>query len=189
MNALKHGIIWNVESKSYKERYGTIIKLLIIDVDGTLTDGSIIYDDMHNEIKKFCTRDGAGFFAAKEAGIQTMVLTGRECKAVTRRMQEMKVDFLFQDIKDKASFLKEFCSKYGYKKEDLGYIGDELNDLSAMILCGFVGCPADSCPEVIAIANYVSKKKGGDGAVRDVIEYLLREAGSWDNIVAKIYNL
>lgn len=118
-----------------------------------------------------------------------MVLTGRECKATSRRMEEMKVDFLFQNIKNKAKFLKVFCMENGFKKEDMGYIGDDLNDLSAMSLCEFVGCPSDSCREVLAIADYVSGKKGGDGAVRDIIEYYLRERGLWDKIVSDIYGI
>lgn len=163
------------------------MKLLVIDVDGTLTDGSVIYDDNGNESKKFCVRDGAGFFAAKAAGIKIMILTGRECKATTRRMDEMKVDFLFQNIKDKGIFLKKFCMEKNFNKEDIGYIGDDVNDLSAMSLCGFIGCPADSCQEVLTVADYVSKKKGGDGAVRDIIEFYLRGQEIWSKIISDIY--
>lgn len=165
------------------------MKLIVIDVDGTMTDGLVIYDDNGNELKKFCVRDGAGFFAAKAAGIKIMVLTGRECRATARRMEEMKVDFLYQNIKDKANFLKEFCAEKGFNKEDIGYIGDDVNDLSAMSLCGFVGCPADSCREVFAVADYVSRKKGGEGVVRDIIEYYLGGQGMWNKIVSDIYGI
>lgn len=165
------------------------MKLIVIDVDGTLTDGSVIYDDKGNEVKKFSVKDAAGFFAAKTAGIKTMVLTGRECKATTRRMKEMKVDFLFQNIKDKEKFLKDFCNKNDLTEEDVGYIGDDLNDLSAMSLCRFVGCPADSCQEVLAVADFVSKKKGGDGVVRDIIEYYLRDQGIWNKVITCIYGI
>ena len=92
------------------------IKYLIIDVDGTMTDAGIYYDDHGNELKKFCTRDAAGFFAAKQAGIKIMVLTGRECQAVTRRMTELKVDFLYQNIKEKASFLQKFIAENKIRK-------------------------------------------------------------------------
>lgn len=152
-----------------------------------MTDGSIIYDDAGHEIKKFSTRDGAGFFAAKKAGIKTMVLTGRECSATVRRMSDLDVDYLMQDVSDKGSFLLEFCKENGYSKDDLGYIGDELNDISAMRLCGFVGCPSDSCEEVLSLADYVSSKKGGEGVVRDIIEKYLREQGIWDTLVSEIY--
>ena len=166
-----------------------LIKLIICDVDGTLTDGSIIYDDMGNELKRFCTRDGAGLFAAKAAGIKTMVLTGRESKATYRRMKELKVDYIFQNIKNKAKFLNDFCKQHFLYKDDIGYIGDELNDLEAMKLCGFIACPKDSCEEVRQLASYISPVNGGEGAVREIIEHYLKEKDIWDPIVSQIYHL
>ena len=164
-------------------------RLLVIDVDGTMTDGGIYYDEHGNEMKKFCTKDAAGFFAAREAGIEIMVLTGRECAATTRRMSEMQVDYLYQNIKDKFAFLQTYMQEHNLIKEDLGYLGDDLNDLPPMQLAGFVGCPADSCSEVLSHADYVSPVKGGRGAVRDTIEYLLRETGEWDKIISVIYGM
>lgn len=151
------------------------IKLLVIDVDGTMTDGGIYYDEHGNEWKKFTTKDAAGFFAAKRAGIKTMVLTGRECAATTRRMTELQVDYLFQNVKDKAAFLRSFMKKNGLEKEDVGYIGDDVNDLESMRLSGLVMCPADACREVREIADYVSPVMGGHGAVRDSIRYMMEE--------------
>lgn len=165
------------------------LKLLVIDVDGTMTDGGIYYDENGNEWKKFCTKDAAGFFAAHNVGIKIMVLTGRECEATTRRMKELKVDYLFQNVRDKKSFLKEFLEKNNILKEELGYIGDDLNDLPSIELAGFVGCPYDSCIEVREIANYVSPIKGGQGAVRDIIEYVLREFNEWDNAIEEVYGI
>jgi 3-deoxy-D-manno-octulosonate 8-phosphate phosphatase (KDO 8-P phosphatase) len=166
-----------------------LIKLLVCDVDGTLTDGSIIYDDSGNELKRFCTRDGAGLFAAKAAGIKTMVLTGRESKATYRRMKELKVDYIFQNIKNKAEFLKAFCKQHSLIREDIGYIGDELNDLEAMKLCCFIACPKDSCEEVRQLASYVSPVNGGEGAVRDIIEHYLRDINKWTSSISHIYNI
>mgnify|MGYP004481430907 CR=1 FL=1 len=168
---------------------GNRIRLIVIDVDGTMTDSGIYYDEQGYEIKKFCTKDAAGFFAAHAVGIKIMVLTGRECAATTKRMQEMKVDFLFQDVKDKSSFLKDFIDKKGYDKHELAYIGDDLNDYPSMKQCGFVACPADSCQEVLEISNYTSPIKGGHGAVRDVIEYILRETGLWEMAISEVYNV
>ena len=125
--------------------------------------------------------------AAKAAGIKTMVLTGRECKATKRRLDELNVDYIFQNVKDKPSFLRRFCKEHALEKGDLGYIGDDLNDLEAMGMCGFVACPSDACAEVKEIANYVSDIKGGNGAVRNVIEHYLREKELWSNLVAEIY--
>lgn len=89
------------------------IKYLVIDVDGTMTDAGIYYDEHGNELKKFCTKDAAGYFAAKRAGITLMVLTGRECQATLRRMQEMKFDYIVQNIKDKATYLTDFMAANG----------------------------------------------------------------------------
>ena len=102
------------------------VKLLVVDVDGTMTDAGIYYDEHGNELKKFCTKDAAGFFAAHKSGIKIMVLTGRECAATTRRVQtELKVDYLFQNVKDKLSFLKKFMQENEILKEEVGYIGDD----------------------------------------------------------------
>ena len=163
------------------------LKYLIIDVDGTMTDAGIYYDEVGNELKKFCTKDAAGFFAAKQAGIKTIVLTGRQCAATTRRMNELKVDVLYQNIKNKYEFLQEFIIANNIDKDKIGYIGDDLNDLQPMSLVGFIGCPADSCKEILEIADYVSKCRGGQGAVRDVIEYVLEQSGEWKPIVEVIY--
>lgn len=163
------------------------IKLLVIDVDGTMTDAGIYYDEHGNETKKFCTKDAAGFFAAHVVGIKIMVLTGRECQATTRRMHEMGVEFLHQNIKDKYSFLYSFMQQHHISKDEVGYIGDDLNDLDAMSLTGYIGCPADSCVEIINRADYVSSKNGGYGAVRDVIEHILRESGEWEFAVENMY--
>lgn len=165
------------------------IKYLVIDVDGTMTDAGIYYDEHGNELKKFCTKDAAGFFAAKKTGIQVMVLTGRECEATTRRMNEMKVDYLVQNCKDKMTYLTQFMKDNGISRDEMGYLGDDLNDLPPMSMCGFVGCPADACLEVRERADYISNVKGGYGVVRDIIEHMLRERGEWEQATAEIYGI
>lgn len=165
------------------------IKLIVIDVDGTMTDGGIYYDEHGNETKKFCTIDAAGIFAAKQLGIKTMVLTGRECQATTRRMTELKVDYLFQNIKDKYSYLKDFMRENSITEQQVIYIGDDLNDLKPMELAGYVGCPSTACREVKERADYVSDVPGGQGAVRDVLEHLFREKGLWDAAVQEVYGI
>ena len=165
------------------------IKYLVIDVDGTMTDAGIYYDENGNELKKFCTKDAAGFFAAHQVGMQIIVLTGRECMAVTRRMQDMGVEYICQNVKDKKTFLKNFMVEHDIHRDELGYIGDDLNDLPAMSLTCFVGCPADSCEEIIDIADYVSARKGGYGAVRDIICYILTQRGEWKSAIRDVYGL
>ena len=165
------------------------IKYLVIDVDGTLTDAGIYYDEHGNELKKFCTKDAAGFFAAHQAGIKILVLTGRECAATTKRMREMQVEYLVQNCKDKVQYLKTFMQENHVKKGEVGYLGDDLNDLPGMGLCGFIGCPADACEEVKDKADYISDAKGGYGAVRDIISYLLKQRGQWDEAVSRVYGI
>lgn len=166
-----------------------MIKYLILDVDGTFTDGSIYYDENNNEMKKFCTKDGTGMICAGTAGIELIVLTGRECMATTRRMKELKVHHIYQNIKDKAAWIKNWLEDNGINRDEVGYIGDDINDLESMKLCGFVGCPADAANEVREIADYVSKIEGGHGAVRDVIEKILKDEGIWSRVVNSVYGV
>lgn len=165
------------------------IKYLIIDVDGTLTDAGIYYDERGNELKKFCTKDAAGFFAAHQVGMKIMILTGRESAATTRRMTEMKADYLIQNCRDKISYIKKFMQKNSILKDEIGYLGDDLNDLPGMQLCGFIGCPSDACKEVKEKADYVSNICGGHGAVRDIIEFLLQARGEWNDAIAEEYGI
>ena len=165
------------------------IKYLIIDVDGTLTDAGIYYDERGNELKKFCTKDAAGFFAAHQVGMKIMIVTGRESAATTRRMTEMKADYLIQNCRDKISYIKKFMQKNSILKDEIGYFGDDLNDLPGMRLCGFIGCPSDACKEVKEKADYVSNICGGHGAVRDIIEFLLQARGEWNDAIAEEYGI
>lgn len=163
------------------------IKLLVLDVDGTMTDGGIYYDASGNEWKKFNTKDAAGIFAARFAGIKTMVLTGRKSFAVERRMKELKVDYVYQGISDKKEFLIDYMKNNGLTKDCVGYIGDDLNDLEPMKVAGFVCCPGDACDEVKQISNYVANACGGYGAVRECITYLLKSRGEWEKAIAAAY--
>lgn len=175
-----------ITKKMSEKNFGKI-RYLVIDVDGTLTDSGLYYDNHGNELKKFSTRDAIGFFAARENGIKTIVLTGRECSATVRRMEELKVDMLVQNCKDKVAYLVEFLKNNNINCDEIGYIGDDINDYPGMKLCGFVGCPADACEEVKQIADYVSSYNGGYGAVRDVISFVLKKRGEWTVAINNIF--
>ena len=162
------------------------LKYLVLDVDGTLTDSGVIYDENGNELKRFSTKDGQGFNIAHAAGLQIIVMTGRECKATIRRMKELKTDYIFQKVKDKATFLKKFMEDNNISREAVAYVGDDLNDYKAMRLCGFVGCPTESAPEIIEIADYVTRVKAGYGAVRDVVDYIITERGDRSEVIEKV---
>ena len=165
------------------------IKMIIIDVDGTMTDGGIYYDENGNEMKKFCTKDAAGFFAARKVGIEIVVLTGRKCRAVEKRMAELKVDSLKQNIKNKVAYLNQIVKNKAIRYEEIAYIGDDLNDLPSMKIVGFVGCPNDACREVIQIAQYVSSVDVGGRRVIDKIEYILKKRGEWNKVISEVYGV
>ena len=168
--------------KDYKK-----IRLLVIDVDGTMTDSGIYYGQSGEELKKFSTRDAAGFFAAHAVHMKTMILTGRESRMVQRRMEELKVDYIIQGVNDKRTYLENFMKENNLVKWNIGYIGDDLNDYAPMQLAGFIGCPYDACEEIIDIANYRSSYCGGQGAVRDIICHLLKNRGEWQYAIKEIY--
>ena len=157
-----------------------------LDVDGTLTDGGIYYDEMEMKLKKFCYR--CDWFFLQHQADTKMILTGRECFATQRRICQITWSY-FQNIAYKEEYLVEFIEKMGISKENIIYIGDDLNDYAAMQHVGYIGCPENSCREIKDIANYVSHRRGGEGAVRDIIEHFLRQDGSWEHAVKKVYNI
>lgn len=163
------------------------ISTLVIDVDGTLTDGGIYYSNQGLEIKKFCTKDAAAFFACNALGVKTIVLTGRECSATERRLVELKVSIIQQGVHDKRKWLGEYMKNNNISKNEVGYIGDDLNDYDSMKLCGFIGCPSTACAEIKEIADYVSMSSGGNGAVREIVEYILSQRGEWKKAISKAY--
>lgn len=160
-----------------------MIKLLILDVDGTLTDGGIYYDATGNELKKFSVKDGAGLVALRRAGVQVMICTGRECEAVRRRAADLHLEYVYQNVGSKSAFLRVFFKEHGLSREEVAYCGDDWNDLAAMALCGFVACPADAAAAVKARADYVCPQKGGEGAVRGAAEEILRREGRLEDAV------
>lgn len=178
-----------IKSEPIGEEIYKNIKYIIVDVDGTLTDGSIYYDENGNELKKFNSKDAAGFFAAKASNIFIMVITGRKCYATEKRMKEMQVDLLEQGIVDKVEYIKNYMLEHNIKRNELAYIGDDLNDYSSMQLTGFVACPNDAAEEIKKISNYISPFNGGYGAFRDIMCYLLRKRGQWENAYKQCYHI
>lgn len=163
------------------------LRYMFVDVDGTMTDGGIYYDCFGNEIKKFNTRDAAAFFCLSNVGIKTVVATGRICPATERRMTELGVEQLYQDVDDKRIFLERFIKENEADYTEIGYIGDDLNDYEAMSVCGFKACPSDACEEIRHIADYISGVRGGEGAIRDIVRYVLKERGQWDCAIKSVY--
>ena len=124
------------------------IQLIVLDVDGTMTDGGVYIDNNRVETKKFAIKDGCGIVLAHAAGIEFMILTGRESNCVRQRAEELKIRYIYQNVKNKITFLKEFMREHGIRQEQLAYIGDDLNDLYAMRLAGTKACPRDAAREI-----------------------------------------
>ena len=148
------------------------IKLLVMDVDGTLTDGKIYMSADGEIMKAFNIKDGYGIVRLKEKGIIPVIITGRSSEIVANRCKELGIEELHQGIEDKKSKLLEVCDKYHFEVSNVAYIGDDLNDLECMKICGITAAPADAMEEILNTVNYVCRHKGGDGAVREFIEKL-----------------
>lgn len=149
------------------------IRLLVMDVDGTLTDGCIYIGAEGEHMKAFHCHDGAGIQRVLPAtGIIPAIITGRSSQIVANRARELRIAHIYQGVEDKLPVLKALAAGLGILPEEIAYIGDDINDLECMAYCGVVACPNDSTPPVRAIADFVCPHDGGRGAVRDFIDYL-----------------
>jgi 3-deoxy-D-manno-octulosonate 8-phosphate phosphatase (KDO 8-P phosphatase) len=159
------------------------IELLVLDVDGVLTDGSIVYTAERVEIKRFHVRDGSGLKFWHNLGKRSAILSGRTSPAVELRAAELGISPVFQGRSDKLPAFEELLAKTGLKAEQVGAIGDDLPDLPVLGRAGLAIAVADACAEVRAAADYITRPGGGCGAVRDAIEWILKLQGKWDGIV------
>lgn len=163
-----------------------MIKLVLLDVDGTLTDGGIYRGNNGEELKRFNVKDGYAIVNAQKLGIEFGIITGRKSELVEIRSNELKIKYLYQGIFEKTVILKEIMQKTGLKKEEIAYMGDDLNDILIMKQSGLTGAPKDAADEVIQIADFVSEKNGGSGAVREFVEYILKKDGKWETFLKNV---
>lgn len=161
------------------------IKKIVLDVDGTLTDGKLHIGNHGEELKSFSVRDGLAIVGAIQNGIEVFIITGKESQIVRRRAEELGITEIHQGIANKVQKIKEICEKYEISSKEIAYMGDDLNDYGAMKLSGFSGAPADASTDIIGIVDFISKKNGGEGAVREFIETIMREQNLWKNVVQK----
>ncbi|TDX59216.1 KdsC family phosphatase [Orenia marismortui] len=150
------------------------IKLFITDVDGVLTDGRIVLGNNGEEFKFFHVHDGKGIQLAHEAGIKTAIITGRESKLVQRRADELSIQEVHQNIKDKIKVFNSILEKYQVSEDEVAYIGDDVNDLEILKRVGLSFTPANGVDKVKEAVDYITTKEGGQGAVREAIELLLK---------------
>jgi 3-deoxy-D-manno-octulosonate 8-phosphate phosphatase (KDO 8-P phosphatase) len=155
------------------------VKLIVLDVDGTLTAGGITHHNNGGESKTFSSKDGLILKELYKLGISTLILTGRESEIVKERGQYLKITDVIQGVSDKVGILTRYLDNHDFLAAQTAYIGDDLNDFAAMNLCELKACPSDATAEVKAICDYVSPYPGGCGAVRDICEYLLHECGKY----------
>src|SRR5262245_61486469 len=149
------------------------IRLFATDVDGVLTDAGMYYSETGDEWKKFNTRDGMGIKLLQRAGIITAIVTQERTKLVARRAEKLAIPELHQGVMDKLAVICEMAARHGLTLSQVAYIGDDINDLEALKAVGFSASPADGMPQVSAVVDYVCQKKGGEGAVREIIELIL----------------
>jgi len=163
------------------------VKLLLLDVDGVLTDGRIIYGSQGLEMKAFDVKDGHGLKLVQRAGIEVGIITGRESDIVIRRAEELGVAYLYQGAKDKLVPYLEVLEISGLRDDEVAYVGDDLVDLPILRRVGFSATVSDALDEVKARVDFVSRLPGGRGAVREICDYLLRESGRWDNVTSRYF--
>ncbi|WP_425058584.1 3-deoxy-D-manno-octulosonate 8-phosphate phosphatase KdsC [Sporomusa carbonis] len=170
-----------MDSVSYAKK----VKLLIFDVDGVLTGGHIIFGADGEALKTFHCQDGMGISLAHKAGLKTAIITGRESEMVRRRGAELKIGDIYQGAINKVLALRELMDKHMLTLEQIAYVGDDINDLPVMVQIGLPCAVANAVPEVKAAAKFIAGRQGGSGAVRDVIEFILKAQGLWDGLIAE----
>jgi 3-deoxy-D-manno-octulosonate 8-phosphate phosphatase (KDO 8-P phosphatase) len=155
------------------------IRLLVLDVDGVLTDGRLHYGASGEEAKTFHVRDGLAMVAARQAGLGIAVISGRASEAVSRRMAELGVSEVHQGVADKGRVLAAIRARLAVTRAEIAVMGDDLTDLALMEQAGLALAPVDAAPEVRRAADWISRQPGGLGAVREAVEMLLRARGAW----------
>lgn len=164
------------------------IKLLLLDVDGVLTDGRIIYDSKGVDMKLFDVHDGLGVYLLGRMGIKTILITAKGSRAIGPRARDMRVEKVYADITPKTKVYEQIHKRYRVRDEEVCFVGDDLVDLGILKKVGLPVAVANACPEIKKVSAYITKKKGGRGAVREVAELILKSQGKWQEAVALYEN-
>ncbi|MCK4908789.1 MAG: HAD-IIIA family hydrolase [Planctomycetes bacterium] len=159
------------------------IKMMIMDVDGVLTNGQIALDDRGIEIKMFYVHDGSGIKYLQRVGLKTAIITARRSRAVTHRARDLGIKDVYQNYKNKVPALRKLLKKYRLKSREVCYLGDDLPDIPVMKLVGYPVAVRNARPEVKKCARYITRRNGGDGAVREMVEKILRAQRKWKLIL------
>jgi len=165
------------------------IKVVLMDVDGTITDGSVTLlsqpDGSALEIKTFDAHDGQGISLGRTAGLRMGVITGRESAALRRRMKELSVEFIYEKQAHKIAAYEEILQKAEVNEDEVAFLGDDLPDLTVMRRVGLAVAVGNAAPEVKQIAHYTTARNGGKGAARELVELILKSKGNWEDMIDK----
>ena len=164
------------------------IRMLILDVDGVMTDGSIIMDQHGDELKAFNVRDGHGIKLLQRAGIRIAILTGRASPVVAARASDLGIDFVIQGCLNKAEGLAQLAQQSGISAEHCAMMGDDILDLPPMFQCGLSLAPADACRAVGTYVDWLSDHPGGHGAIRQAAEGIILAINAWDDVIQQRYH-
>ena len=160
-------------------------RMLIMDVDGVLTDGRIIQDSYGHELKMFDVKDGHGIVMAHRAQLRTALISGRASETITRRAEELGIELVFQKIWNKLEVYEKILVDTELTHDEVAYIGDDVIDIPLLRRVGLAVAVADAVHEVKAAAHLITQRSGGQGAVREVIEFILRAQGHWDTLIER----
>ncbi|WP_319380038.1 HAD hydrolase family protein [Thiomicrorhabdus sp.] len=155
------------------------IKLLILDIDGVMTDNKLIYSDQGIELKAFYTRDGHGMVMLQKSGVEIGIITGRKSPLIDKRMRDLKVKHVYQGVPDKLPSFQDLVSRLGLELDEIAYIGDDILDLPILMRVGLSVTPADGDPEVKSRVDHISAFSGGNGCVREMCELLMKSQETW----------
>jgi len=163
------------------------IKLLLLDVDGVMTDGRIIFDSNGIESKFFNVKDGHGIKLLQRAGIEVGIVSGRKSQVVTNRAAELGILRVFQGTLDKLAVYREILAETGLADDQIAFMGDDVIDIPVLCRVGFAAAPADAVEEVLPHAHFVARNRGGWGAVRELCDLILKGQGAWEQVTARYF--
>jgi len=163
------------------------LRLLLLDVDGVMTDGRIVYDDNGVETKAFDVKDGHGLKLIQRAGLKVGIITGRTSNVVLHRATELGIEIVFQGAKNKLEPYAQILGELSLSDDEVAYIGDDIVDLPILRRVGFAVTVADAAEDVTPFVHYTTKRSGGRGAVREVCDYILKKAGLWDEVTRRYF--
>ncbi|MFQ5585991.1 MAG: KdsC family phosphatase [Thermodesulfobacteriota bacterium] len=173
-------------SDQCREKAGKI-RILALDVDGVMTDGKIVYDDDRRQLKFFDVKDGHGIKLLMRGGVDVAIITSRESRVVLHRARDLGIELVYQKALKKVDAFEELMRVKGVAAEEVAYVGDDLIDLPVFRRAGLSVAVADAVREVREQADYVTERRGGNGAVREICELILRLQGRWEEVTARYF--